>query len=306
MNKPQRPNILDPLDKRQPRLLDISWAGLLVGLILGLTLGLLYAWLIDPVIVRNTAPADLHPDDKQVYIVVAAQEYAANGNLERFVNRLRALEPNRNPFEVAANTACQLIQRGQVDELTDIAVIRSLRAIYEPQGFQAACDLTAFNTPVPLAVVIPTATITPSPTITPAASKTATQVIEPAPLNTAIPSMTPISSAGGFQVGFIETFCDVALSGVIEVYARDEFGVGLAGVAIEVRDQDRQAQIFYTGLKPERGDGYADFSMSEGGRYRVGVRSEGQSSRELEATPCDGSGTLISYRVVIQRLATAG
>jgi hypothetical protein len=292
--------VLDPLPEGSRP--GISLSGLLIGLILGLLLGLVYAWQIDPVVVRNARPADLRPEDKHVYIISAAQEYAASQNLERVVTRLLEVEPEKNPFQVAAETACELIRTGQVTDVSDIAVIRTLRTVYEPQGYQAACDVTAFNTPVPVTVIIPTPTATFTPSITPAPSKTPTKQLAPLPINTPIPGSTPLDRNGAtFREAFVEQYCDPANSGIIEVYVRDITSLGMPGIAIEVVDNDRKRQVFYTGLKPERGDDYADFAMEAGKIYRIGVKDQGQPSRPLDAVPCDSEGTIISYRVVIQR-----
>lgn len=293
--------ILDPLDQRHP---GISVAGILIGLVVGLCIGLVYAWQIDPVIVRNTAPNDLQADDKQTYIVAIAQEYGSNQNLARAVERLLIVEPNENPFEAAAETACQLIRSGRVSSVTDIAVIQNLRAIYEPQGITSPCDTSAFNTPVPVTIIVPTPTITFTPSLTPVATKTPTQPVNPQPLNTPIATST-LSSRDGtlFREAFVEQFCDANINGVIEVYVRESnTGIPLPGIPLEIVDSDRNRAIFYTGLKPERGDDYADFEMEAGQSYRVTVPEQGQPSRELVASTCDADGTLTSYRLVIQRV----
>lgn len=296
-------DVLEPMAERQG--IGISWIGVLMGLIIGVALGLFYAWQIDPVVVRNIAPAELRSSDKQMYIVAIAQEYAADGDLQRAVTRILEIEPDVNPFQVAANTVCDLIQSGQVDNLTSIEVVRNLRSIYEPQGIQASCDTAAFNTPIPVTLVLSTPTTTPTPTITPVASKTPTRPFEPLPANTPMPTNTlPSGDGTGFRPVRIEPFCDEAISGVIEVYVRDEnTGAGLAGIAVEVNWNNAQSrQVFYTGLKPERGNDYADFVMEAGNAYRVTIQGAvSESTNPLDATPCDSAGSITSYRIVIQR-----
>lgn len=292
-------DFLEPLPARSRP--SISLSGGAIGLIIGIMVGLFYAWQIDPVVVTNITPADLHAADKRMYVVSAVQEYAASRDLEQAVIRILEVEPAQNPFQVAADTACALIRSGEVDDLGDIEVIRNLRALYEPQGIQAGCDTNAFNTPVPVTLVQPSPTITFTPSITPVASKTSTQAIDPVPLQTLSPNNTAQAIEGGFRQAFVEAFCNPNISGVIEIYVRDVSGVGIAGLAVQVTDNDRQQSVFYTGLKPERGDDYADFEMTAGKRYRVAILDQGQPSQEIEATPCDGDGTLTSYRVVIQQ-----
>jgi len=82
---------------------------------------------------------------------------------------------------------------------------------------------------------------------------------------------------------------------------RDSNSLPLPGIALEVVDSQRNSATFFTGLKPERGDDYADFAMTAGETYRAGVRDGGEFSRELAAVSCDAEGTVTSYRLVIQR-----
>jgi hypothetical protein len=285
---------------------SISWAGALVGLVLGLVIGLVYAWQIDPVVVRNVAPADLQSADQQAYIVSAALEYSAKGDLQQAVERLLEVAPDQNPFEVAANTTCELIRTGQVDDVGDIEVIRSLRSIYEPQGVQAPCDTQAFNTPVPVTLVIPSPTITFTPSITPVASKTPTLEIAPAPVSSPLPNSTQAVGGTRFREAFLESYCDPANNGLIEVYVRDSASNPLSGVAILIADNQRREALFYSGLKPERGEDYADFQMEAGQSYRLGIEGEGMLTRAIDAIPCDAAGTLASYRVVLQQVAPEG
>jgi hypothetical protein len=297
---PTQDEILEPLPEG-PRI-NISLPGVLVGLMAGLILGLTYAWQVDPVVLRNTSPADLSQSDKETYVIAIAQEYAAEQNLERAITRLLEVSPEGNPFEVAAETACQLIRAGRVTDVSSIGVIRNLRSIYEPQGVSAGCDTAAFNTPVPVTIVVSTPTASFTPSITPVATKTPTKAIDPAPNNTAIPPSTSAAqSDGDFREAFVEAFCNPQISGIIEIYVRDTDSLGVPGTPVEVTWGNRESQVFYTGLKPERGDDYADFVMEAGESYRVSVLDESQPTREVDAVPCDDAGTITSYRVVIQR-----
>jgi hypothetical protein len=271
-----------------------------VGLILGLALALAYTWIIDPLVLRNAAPGDLSPAAQQQYVAAAALEYGATGDLQRAVARLIEANPEADPFQLAAETACQLIRGGQVDSLNDVAAIRYLRAIYEPQGYTADCDVTAFNTPIPITIVPPTATMTFTPSLTPFPSKTPTKAIQAPPAATPIVPNAGPSAGGDFQAVLVEAYCDPASSGLLEVYVRDEAGGPVAGIPIQVVDSSRQAALFYTGLKPERGLDYADFQMTAGASYRVGIAEGGLLSSTLDAIPCDTAGTLNSYRVVLQ------
>jgi len=294
--------ILDPIE---PADANISAAAVVVGLLLGLVIGLFYTWQIDPVVIQNTAPNDLQDQDRQLYVIAAAQEYAITQNLPLVVERLVEADPDLNPFELAAQTTCELIRSGRVNSVTDIDVIRNLRAIYEPQGQLSSCDTAAFNTSVPVTIIVPTPTVTFTPSITPVATKTPTKVINPPPINSPLPTNELLNPDGvTFREAFVEQFCDATSNGVIEVYVREaNIGTPLPGIPIEITDSERNISVFYTGLKPERGEDYADFVMTPGASYRVGVQGNGQPSRELFANTCDAEGTVTSYRVVIQRVS---
>lgn len=292
-------DILEPIDPNQNLALSVPLAGALVGIVLGIIIGLSYAWFVDPVVLRNTSPDELRPQDRQLYIIAIAQEYGKTNDLQQAILKLIEVAPDDDPIQLAAQTTCQLIRGGQV---SDFSAIRNLRAIYESQNVRADCDVSVSNTTVPITIVPPTPTLSPTPSITPVPSKTPTQAIAPAPLNTPLQTPTAnIASDETFRPAFVETFCDPNNSGIIEVYVRNVNSIGMAGMPIEVRWGSRQSQVFYTGLKPERGDDYADFEMMPDERYRVGILDEGQPTRELESVPCDEQGTLISYRVVLQQ-----
>jgi len=57
----------------------------------GLGLGLLYGWIINPVKYVNTAGDSLRADYKADYVLMVAEIYAADGNLEQAVRRLGLL-----------------------------------------------------------------------------------------------------------------------------------------------------------------------------------------------------------------------
>ncbi|NJL94334.1 MAG: hypothetical protein HC915_11740 [Anaerolineae bacterium] len=296
-------DILEPIPPHQRW--GISWLGLLLGLVLGLGVGLYYSRVLDPVVVRNVAPEDLQAGDQRLYVLAIAHEYRATGDLRQATDRLLAAEPGRNPFEWAAEMTCALVRSGAISSVTDIEAVRSLRTLYESQGVPSQCDLSAFSTPVRVTVVQPTPTITPTPTFTPAASKTPTQPFQATRTPEAQPLSVPADNAE-FRVVFIEPFCSPETSGLLEVYVQENgSGVGIPGVAIEVSWRNAQrTQVFYSGLKPERGNDYADFVMDPAESYRVRViANSSELSRALEAVPCDDQGTLTGYRVVIRRFS---
>ena len=66
--------------------------GFLAGFLIGVALSLTYAWVIEPPPLTNTTPAALNPHDKEIYTVLIAAAYVADGDLDRTEERLAKLE----------------------------------------------------------------------------------------------------------------------------------------------------------------------------------------------------------------------
>jgi hypothetical protein len=117
-----------------------------------------------------------------------------------------------------------------------------------------------------------------------------------------VPTSLPQST---YEVVGINTFCDAGNSGVIEVFVQDFSGDGVPGEAVRVR-WDEGEDTFYTGLKPERGPGYADFQMEEGTAYLVEMPGRSDpTSQPLVAAPCNtesGDDAIGSYRVFFRQV----
>jgi len=65
---------------------------LMVGIVIGLTLGLVYTWVIDPAMSVEVSPDSLHADYKADYVLMIAQAYTNDSNLELAKTRLAALK----------------------------------------------------------------------------------------------------------------------------------------------------------------------------------------------------------------------
>ena len=123
-----------------------SWY-LLTGLILGLVLGLVYAWVLNPVVYQDTAPASLAEPYQDRYRSMIAQAYEATGSLERAISRLALLE-DLDPVYALGVQAQQALADGQPEEAHALALLAS--ALQGPIGVEP----------------IPTATLPPIPTRT--------------------------------------------------------------------------------------------------------------------------------------------
>jgi hypothetical protein len=278
----------------------------LVFLMVGIGVGLFYAWQISPVVEKNTRPDQLRDEDRLSYIVAIALDYAYQGDLNRTYRLLSEVDPQTDPFQLAAEAACELKNSGRIRTSTDIEAARYLISIFQVQpGILANCDLTVFATSLPPTLVTPIPTPIIPPTPIPAATKTPTpQFFEG---DTPPPAVvTPRTTLPGGQFEFLTAsqFCNPQNSGMIEVYVREAgTGKGVPGIEVGVQwntSGGTLRQSFYTGLKPNRGDGYADFQMEAAITYQVSLPGRGAVSPRLEATPCDEDGTLRGYQVIFQ------
>ncbi len=95
------------------------------ALILGVAAGLAYGWLIQPVKYVNTAPASLRVDYRTDYVLMVAEVYQANGDLNAARVRLAALGP-QSPLDMVTAaleyTVAHGADRTDLDTLNRLAV----------------------------------------------------------------------------------------------------------------------------------------------------------------------------------------
>jgi hypothetical protein len=105
------------------------WIRFLIVLTIGLAAGLFYAWRINPVRYVDTAPDTLRQDYKTDYVLMAAEIYHADGNLDAAVQRL-ALLSDQSPVQIV-DTALSYA-RGEASNsqalypVEDLALMQSL------------------------------------------------------------------------------------------------------------------------------------------------------------------------------------
>jgi len=284
----------------RPRRL-FSWWGLLFGLGIGLAAGLFYAWNIAPVQEFDTAPHQLRAEDKANYAVAVMLSYAYDSDLNEAINRLSALDLGLDPIQAVADIACDLARTGYVDSSAGIRAIRSMRTFYQLQGRAGCADELVPDVSVVLeaTVVVPTNT----PTLPPPPTKTPTPDA-PTPTEAGVVIVPTTPPRRDFEGRPNNTFCDVELSGLIEVFVYDFDGEGLPGEQVRARWDDGE-DLFVTGLKPERGPAYADFEMEPGRAYTLDMPGLSDPIRPpLVADRCiteNGQEAITSYRVVFRR-----
>jgi hypothetical protein len=72
---------------------------LLIGIILGLAAGLIFGW-VRPVEYVNTTPDSLRADYRTEYVLMVAEAYASDDDLDLVLKRLAALGP-QSPIDIA-------------------------------------------------------------------------------------------------------------------------------------------------------------------------------------------------------------
>jgi hypothetical protein len=250
----------------------------------GLAGGLIYAWVLVPVTYTSSSPDALDPQDKMAYLAVIGDLYVSEGDQEWARRRLAQLGVETNGPVLATLIEEYLDTGGPVEEVRNLA--RLAQDLGASGGVLSVFDLPPNDTEEE----------------TEAATKVAdTPLPSPSPF---FPSPTP---APAFQL--IEKTATCAAPGqpgTIVVRVRDTQGTGIAGVEISISwatGEDR----FFTGLRPQRGDGYADFEMSPQIEYDVSLaRLQSDVARglsaDLEPGVCPTTSVSLDWRVVFQQV----
>lgn len=272
---------------------------IILGVAAGLGMSLFYTWQVNPRVLTDIQPFQLSRQDKQAYLIALSMAFAKDHDALTAGKRLIELRLN---WQDLANAACDLVQQGYAKTNTEITVIRSMVSLAGSQGKTGcASDFIPPNTPTLLPSVTfahPTDTHVPPPSKTPSATLGVT--FTPPPIEiTATPAPT-----SDFKIDIVAV-CNSNAVGIIEVEVQDSAGTGIPGVAIEINTANSDKDVFFTGLKPDRDNGFADFQMTNGETYTVALRDLGGRTRSLKAGECtlDGGGKgLASYRVVFRRI----
>lgn len=266
----------------------IPW-DIVLALVVGIGLGLVYAWLISPMKVTNASPTTLRGDFKEQYRSAIAAAYAATGNLPRARSRLELLkDPNS---EDALNTqAQQMLAKGQSGQAADqvAALAQALQKGSE--------ESTSTANPVTEAVISVQETDT--PTVIPASTEELTLVVtetqsttEPTqpPEATLVPrpTKTPIPTQGTpFKLISQDEVCDPNLpDGLLQVIVLSSNRRQMPGMEIDITWDGGENQ-FFTGLKPEIGNGYADFVMTPDVSYTVQLAAGSEIATGLTSPTC--------------------
>lgn len=247
-----------------------------LALLAGVAGGLVYAWFLSPAKVHDTDPATLSAGDKLAYLTLVGDLYAFEGDLGRAEARVVRLGLQPDGHVLAAFVEQFLDTGGRPED------VRGLARLAQALGGSGGV-LSVFSDPSP----------SPPATLTPGFAPTAT----PMPTATPAPTFLLVEQA--------ERCAAPGRPGLITVRVRDAEGEQMAGVQLLVSwtgGQDR----FWTGLRPELGDGYADFSMAPDTSYDVSLATlPSEVARGLTSalSPglCPEGVSAVDWRLVFQQ-----
>ncbi len=271
----------------------IPWwrLGAMLALLAGSGLGLIYSWMISPPRIIDAGPAVLRADFKDEYRSVIAAAYNATGNLPRAQARL-ALLGDPDPVEALNAQAQRMLASGDRFENPDHVAALALaldvdhdRAPVSTPTVETAGNFdntaTATSPPPPPEVPIE---LTETPEIIEIQPTEPVSVATPRPTRTLIPTLgAPFALTGQ------ETICDSNLpDGLLQVLVLNSNRRQLAGVEIVIT-WDGGKEQFFTGLKPELGNGYADYIMTPDVTYAIQLARGSDVALGIVAPTCQTS-----------------
>lgn len=272
------------------------WEAVL-ALLVGLALGLAYAWIFAPVKVADASPSALRADFKDRYRAVIAAAYVANNDLPRAEARLALLD-DPDSYQALSGQAQRALSSGDALQSYQLAQLASaLQGIGAVVPSSTPTEAVAppvpprDETPVPLpATSTPSDESAPFPEYTP----------------TARPTRTPTPRPGSpFELASQEIVCDETLpEGLLQVFAMLTTGrrqiPGVEFILSWAGGEER----FFTGFKPELGNGYADALLSAGVMYSLRAADGGVLLSDLTPPTCtktSGENYYGGLKIILQR-----
>jgi hypothetical protein len=283
--------------------------GILLALLAGVGLGLAYAWVLSPKRVTDAQPIALRADFKDQYRSLVAASYAATGDLPRAQARLSLLG-DADPIDALNAQAQRMLASSQAFERAEqvaalASVLDSGSAPIPTSTIQLANnagitltptspppppDLPLLLTEMPLAVETELTVLATQPT-----------VIESTPRPTLTFTPTP---GEPFALNGQETVCNPNLpQGLLQVLVLNSNRRQLAGVEILLTWEGGNEQ-FFTGFKPELGNGYADYTMTSNTPYTVQLARGSDAALNITAPTCrdpDGEAFLGGIKLTFQQ-----
>jgi hypothetical protein len=282
------------------------WAWLL-ALLVGFFVGLAYTWVVSPVRSVDAEPRALRDDFKDDFRAAIAAAYASNADLDRARARLDLLG-DPDAYQALTAQAQRMLAAGKSAEVVQqVALLASALQGMPPVASEpsvsteTAIPASSFEPPSQPVGVETSSAEGFAPTIETEPSNT------PLPLLTATPrpTRTPTPTLGApYQLVGQDTVCDPELEeGLLQVIVTNVSRRQIPGAEIIVSWKDGE-EHFFTGLKPELGNGYADFLMTSGITYSVRMADGGTPASELSAPDCtttDGQPYTGGIRLTFQQ-----
>ncbi len=278
---------------------------ILLALLAGLGLGLAYSWFISPVTYVDASPDILRADFKDQYRSVIAASYASTHDLARARARLELLGDADPTGELSAQ-AQRMLASGELFEI--VSPLAQLATDLQQGVVSIPATSTAFvaviNTPTLETPFTDTteeanpidATQSTQPTFPPTSSFEQTPLAPQLSTSTARPTVTPIPQPGApFILVKQETVCNPDLQPrLLQFMLTDSRRKQVSGIEIIVTWTEGEDR-FFTGFKPELGNGYADFIMQADTTYSVRVAQGGAFVSSISVPTCtDTNGAAYS------------
>jgi hypothetical protein len=254
-------------------------------LIAGIAGGLVFAWVLAPVEYVDTAPDSLRVQDQLVYLTILGDLYVPLKDLAWAEARLEELGVEADGDILASYVELYLDGGGRPEHVRHLAQLaKDLGAsggVLQVFGSQPTpvAEATALPDPVASDSLFPQETATPLPSVT------------PSPIFRLV-EQTALCAPPGEP-------------GRILIWVRDSQGDDLAGMQIAVTWAMGQDRLF-TGLKPDKGAGFADFEMRPNTQYDVALADfQGDVAKglfpDLSQGVCPTETIAIDWQLAFQR-----
>lgn len=301
--RPMNQSNLRPAPRASDAMAELGYfsqAAFALSLIAGLLLGISITRIQGPLPEAKAEPWQLRAEDRNHYMIAIALEHERSGDTQQALGKLIALRPLQDPWDALAAGACELGSRGYLRSSSGIQALRSAVRLYTAQG-RAGCAEQLLPAEAAEAVdeasgqQAAQASDDPRPTLLPTKPPLQQSFV-------ATPTRRPDAPGAeerSFGVLSVRSFCDLARPALIEAHVVDYIGRGIPGQPIRVR-WGNQEDLFFSGLKVEHGDSYADFQMEEDVDYTIemaGARDSSSSSLSTGDCYTDNRRGLKSYRV---------
>jgi hypothetical protein len=268
-----------------------SWY-LLTGTVLGIAVGLVYSWVISPVRYIDAPPSALRADYKDDYRALIAAAYLYNLDLIRAQDRLAQLKDD-DAAKTLTLQAQRALSEGHSDE--EIYALNTLASAINASSAPGIKE----STPVPGVNFVPMMDKTFSITLLVNQPTNPTAMFFTSPIpelsstlytthNNRLIQDTLPTVTRGTPTTLIEKrlICNInQLLPLIQVEVKDAMGKPIPEVDVAALWENGE-DYFFTGLQPELGMGYTDFTLSFGLLYSFHLVDEDSVESNHTAAEC--------------------